>query len=54
MHVVRIEVQVEQLMDDSIINLRWTSKSRKDKSKFCVIKIPYQIQDMEHNTTQDK
>ena len=40
-HMVRGEVQVEQLMSDSIINLRGLSKLCKDKSRFCVSKIPY-------------
>ena len=46
MYMVRGEVQVEQLMSDSIINLRVLSKSCKYKSIFCVSKIPYKTQDM--------
>ena len=35
MHVMRGEVKNEQLMSDSIINLRGPSKSHKDISRFC-------------------
>ena len=54
MHMVRGEVQVEQLMSDTIINLRGPSKYRKDKSRFCVSKITYKTQDTECNSTYEK
>ena len=38
--MVRGEVQVEQLMSDSIINLMVPSKYHKDKSRFCVNQYP--------------
>ena len=47
--MVRGEMQVEQLIFDSIINLRGPSKSHKDKSRFRVSKIPYKTQDTEQN-----
>ena len=50
-HMVRVEVQVEQVMYNSIINLRGPIKSHKDKSRFRVSKIPYKTQDMEQNTS---
>ena len=51
MHMVNREVQVEQLMSDSIINLREPNKSRKDKLKFRVSKILYKTQDTERSTS---
>ena len=53
MHVMREELQVEQFMYDSIINLRGPSKSQKDKSIFHVYKIQYQTLDTEWNTMQE-
>ena len=49
MHMVRGEVQIEQPMSDSIINLRGQRESRKDKSRFHVSKIPCKTQDIEQN-----
>ena len=46
-HMVKGEVQVEQLMYDSVINLRGPNKYRKDKYIFRVSNIPYKTQDME-------
>ena len=40
-HMVRGEVQVEQLMSDLIINLRGPSKYSKDRYIFCVSNILY-------------
>ena len=50
-HMVKGEVQVEQLMYDSVINLRGPNKYRKDKYIFRVSNIPYKTQDMEQNTS---
>ena len=47
------EMKFGQLMSDSIINLRGSSKYHKDKSIFYVSKIPYQIQYTEGNTMQE-
>ena len=52
--MVKGEVKVEQLMYVSIINLRGPSKTHKNKLGIHVIKIPYQTQDTEQNTTQEK
>ena len=52
MHIVTGEVQVEQLMSDSIINLRGPSKSSKDKLRFPVSNISYKAQDTNQNTSK--
>ena len=53
MNMVRGEVKVEQLMSDSIINLRGPSKPCKDKSRLRLSKILYKTQDMERNTSNN-
>ena len=52
-YAVRREIQVGQLIYDSMINLRVPSKYQKDKSRLRVIEISYQTQDIEHNYMQE-
>ena len=54
MHMVREEVQFDQLMFNSTINLGGTNKSYKYKLRFCVLKIMYKRKDMEQDIIQEK